>query len=107
MEEANIISTVNKQAQSRMPRLRRLERLIIYSYLPTKTYARVRALSKSERKLTCNSAIARENKELNLDLESCVKHEDARIKFLLDCVESCAISIRTFKKPWQGGEVAL
>ena len=48
-----------------LPTLRRLERLTIYSYLDLKEYAsKIRCLSKSERKLTQNSAIASENKSI-------------------------------------------
>ena len=80
-----------------MPKLRKLERLIIYSYLPVVTYAsKIRALSKSERKLTQDSAVALENKDLILELEKCVFYEDRRIKFLFDCVETCTIMIESF-----------
>ena len=78
-----------------MPKLRRLERLIIYSFLSAATYgSKIRALSKSERKLTQDSAIALENKNLTLKVPECVSFEGARIKFLLDCAETCEIDIR-------------
>ena len=76
------------QVGPNVPRLRRLERLIIYSYIDASTYTkRIRLLSKTERELTKNSAIARENKCLVITNEHLVKkfiHIDRLERVLTD-----------------------
>ena len=80
--------------------LGRLAKLTIYSYVPTMDYIRkIRLLSKAERILTENSAIARENKIAVINLSRSRRARDGQIlswlglleKVQLKADESCGL----------------
>ena len=84
IEESKKQAKVLQKAVEKVPsRLGRLAKLHVYSYLDADDFVyKIRMLSKAERQLTENSAIARENKTMALiDFEYAGKRLDQTLKF--------------------------
>ena len=84
IDTCNNETTIESRAAGKVPKLRKLEKLIIYSYLGERDFIfKVRLLSRADRQLTENSAIARQNKSLELvNFEKAGKETASLLKFL-------------------------
>ena len=94
IDTCNIETTIESRAAGQPPQLRKLEKLIIYSYLDTWDFIfKIRLLSRADRQLTENSAIARQNKSLELvNFEKAGRETASLLKFL-DKFERLFISL--------------